>query len=125
MNYGNMICNKIKVYLFIRSKKSERFDHFWICLNIFLYCWCLLYYTLLFLMRLSDWVSFSVYMEIFERFFFRSFKKCPRSVNNSRTNCFCDFLGFGVLNAPPFHTHTTHPPHPRRQCQSSLPGKKI
>ena len=32
--------------------------------NVFLYCWCVLYYKLLFLMRLSDSVYFSVYIKI-------------------------------------------------------------
>ena len=46
---------------------------------------------------------FSVYMKICLRYSYR-FEKCPRSVNNSRTNFFCDFLWFGgiwgVLNGP-------------------------
>ena len=44
---------------------------------MFLYVWCVLYYKFLFLMSLSDSVSFSVYM--------KNLGKCPRSVNNFRT----------------------------------------
>ena len=35
-----------------------------------MYCWCGLYYKLLFLKCLSDSVTFSVYMNIFKRYIF-------------------------------------------------------
>ena len=79
--------------------------------------WSVLCYKWLCLMRLSDSVSFSVYTKIFWRYFDIFIEKCPRSVNNVRTNfLFLRFRGIsGVLNGPPPH------PHPRCQCQSSLP----
>ena len=40
----------------------ETFEKVWNCWNELLYLWCVLYYKLLFLMRLSYSVSFSVYM---------------------------------------------------------------
>ena len=49
-----------------------------------MYCWCVLYYKLLFLVRVSDSVSFSVYVNIFKRYILH-FLKMPRSVNTFRT----------------------------------------
>ena len=43
--------------------------------NVFLYFWCVLYYKLLCLMRLSDSVSFSVYMNIYLKMFLYIFLK--------------------------------------------------
>ena len=93
---------------------------FWICWNLFVYSWCVLYYNLLFLMRSSDSVSFSLYMKIFKRYCWTFFEKCPRSANNFVRNLFCfgGELGeiWGVLSGPPI-------PQSQRQCQSSLPGE--
>ena len=62
-------------------------------------------------------VIFRIYDYVLRVWFVNIFWNISRSVNNSRTNCLfraavtcCDLL-------PP-------PPHPRRQCQSSLPGEK-
>ena len=41
------------------------FDNFGFFENVVLYFWCVLYYKLLFLMRLSDSVSFSVSVNLF------------------------------------------------------------
>ena len=52
MNYGLSIYNKIRfIYLYFLDVSD-----FSIFLNgnIFAYCWCALYYKLIFLMRLSD-----------------------------------------------------------------------
>ena len=49
-------------------------------------------------MRLSDSVSFSVYMKIFKRLFYSFLEKCPRSVNNSRTNYVFAFF-FEILGS--------------------------
>ena len=48
--------------------------------NVLLYCWCVLYYKLRVLMRLSDALSFSVYMNIFPEFylFFENVQKCEQ-----------------------------------------------
>ena len=46
-------------------KNFENVRKTWIWENVFLYLWCALYYNLLFLIRLSDYVSFSVHMKIF------------------------------------------------------------
>ena len=58
---GNLVYNKI-----LKNEKFECLRFYflrncWIFGNVFLYCWCDLYYKLLLLMRLSDYVSFSVY----------------------------------------------------------------
>ena len=60
MNYGILIYNRIFSFL-------EIFQFFasFVLLEMCLYYWCVLYYELLFLMRLSDSVSFSVYRNIF------------------------------------------------------------
>ena len=44
---------------------KSHFSIFSFFCKCFLYCWCVLYYECLFLVRLSDSVSFSVYMNIF------------------------------------------------------------
>ena len=49
---------------FLKICIFEMFETFGISENVFLCCWCVLYYNLLVLMRLSDSVSFSVYMKI-------------------------------------------------------------
>ena len=54
----------------------EIFRIFWIVGNDVLYFWCVLYYKLLLFMRLSDSVSFSVYMNIFQRCFSTFLAKC-------------------------------------------------
>ena len=56
----------------------EMFEVFVFIGNIFVYFWCVLYYELLFLMRVSDAVSFSVYMKILLRYFmiFLMLQKC-------------------------------------------------
>ena len=59
MNYGNLRYNKIKVWFFEKC---------WFWGNELVYVGCVLYYELLFLIRLSDSVSFSVYMKIFSRY---------------------------------------------------------
>ena len=60
MSYGTLISNKLFVF--------EVFEHvrtFLISGNVLLYCWCVWYYSFEFLMRLSESVSFSVYINIF------------------------------------------------------------
>ena len=55
-------------YVILIYNKNETFDFFenvrcWGMFgNVFVYCWCVLYYKLLFLLRFSDSVTFSVYM---------------------------------------------------------------
>ena len=90
--------------------------------NVFLYFRCFLYYQLIFWMRLSDSVWFSVYMNIIFRYVFACLENCPRSVNNVRTILFFVIVGgdlWGPKWSPPSH------PHPQRQCQSSLPGEQM
>ena len=53
--------------------------------NVLLYCCCVLYYNLLFQMRLSSSCSFSVYEDISKMLFLTFLGTYPRSVNNSRT----------------------------------------
>ena len=68
--------------------------------NVCLSCWCVLYYKLLFLMRLSDSVSFAVYMNMFKDVFY-IFWKLSRSVNNFRTTFFYfqkNILVFSAVN---------------------------
>ena len=85
--------------------------YFW---NLFLYFGCVLYYKLLVLMRLSDSLSFSVYMKIFS--FFLNFLISQKCEHFSYERFF-EFLGnFGCPKWSP---------HPQRQCQSSLLGGKI
>ena len=57
MNYAILIYNI--------SKKLEYLDLFRKLGYDFGFCWCVLYYELLFLMRLSDSVYFSVYRKRF------------------------------------------------------------
>ena len=73
MNYGNLIYKEISFGKFFFS----RFRKMWVFGNVCLYFWCSLYYKLLFLMRLSDSVSFSVYEHIsFHLHFLKNVQKC-------------------------------------------------
>ena len=80
---------------------------------------CSIFWKVFFVL-LVCFVSFSVYMNIFQRICFHILlNKCPRSVNTFRTKYlfvfFCDFDGFGVLNA--------HPP-PSPASMSKFPSRK-
>ena len=77
-------------------------------------------------MRLSDSLYFlyigSYFKDMFQHLL-TIFGKCPRSVNNSRTNFFvCDLGGYleilGVLNGPPPLPHT----HPSPASMSKFPS---
>ena len=94
MNYGNLIYDKIKIY-FVEQVRCGA-----MCWNVFVYLWCVLYYTLLFLMRPWDSLSFSVYMKIFKRHFWTCFEK---------SNYFCKLFGVLVLNGPSPPRHTPIP----------------
>ena len=87
---------------------------------------CILVCFVLQIVIFNTFILFSVIFRIYEhilkmcfRIFFET--KCPRSVNNSRTNLWGVFLWICwdllVLNGPP--------PIPRRQYQGSLPGGKM
>ena len=116
MSYGNLIYNKIKTWFF------QYFRTFWDfrkCILVLLVC---LYYKFIFLMRLSDSVSFSVYMTICYKIVWtnvvKMFQKCEQY---SYELSFVFVCGFGVnFGSPKWSPH----PHPRRQCQRSLPGEK-
>ena len=116
-------------FLFVCSCLSNIFGFFygW---NVFLYCWCVLYYKLLFLMRLSDSLSFSVYMNIFQRYFRTFFEhfmnKCLRSVNNSRTKDSLWFFRFGRIFKDLWGPIWSPPPPPSPASMSKSPpgGKK-
>ena len=69
------------------------FENVGISFNELVYSWCALYCKLLFWTRLSDSLSFSVYRNIFKRYFSTFLKKCPRSVNSFRTNYLLRFEG--------------------------------
>ena len=85
-----------KIWIFDFCRKN------WICWNICLHFGCVLYYKLLCLMRLSDSVSFSVYMKIFWRYFWTFLENMSQKCEQfSYELLFCDCLGFGVLNGPP------------------------
>ena len=77
MNYGRLIYYEMKTF--------EKFRKCCFCLGgaVCLYCWCTLCYKLLFLMRVLDSVSFSVYMNILKTNIY--YLKMSRSVNNVRT----------------------------------------
>ena len=66
MNYGSLIYNKILIsfsfFVFDFQKENRT-----LCfpLNYYFVFWCALYYKMIFVMRLSDSVSFSVYLKIF------------------------------------------------------------
>ena len=83
--------------------------------------WCNLYYKLLFLMRLSDAVSFSVYMNIFQTYLCYTCGKMTQKCEQfSHELFFCDFGRFVVLNAP------HHSPTPSPASMSKFPpGEKI
>ena len=86
MKYGSLIYNEIKkdeTLAFLDCSCLGGFVR-----NGFVYCWCGLFYKLIFLMRLSYSVSFSVYMKIFQRDFLHV-RKMSRSVNNFRTKYIC------------------------------------
>ena len=87
---------------------------------------CFVYHKLLFLMRWSDSLSFSVYMKIFWRCFSTFLENVPEVRTIFVRNIFGDIWGiWGDLFGPKwFPTHPpTHPhPQPWRQCQRSLPG---
>ena len=55
MDYGNLIYNKIIFEVF---EKVRCFENVWICWTCIFYFWCVLYYKLLILLRLSDSVYF-------------------------------------------------------------------
>ena len=61
MNYGSLIHNNT----FLKIKKFEIVG----LLNMFLYVWRVLYYKLLIFMSLSDSVSVSVHVNMFQSFF--------------------------------------------------------
>ena len=93
------------------------FRSFEIVVNAFYYYWCVLYYKLLFLMRISDSVSFSVYMNIFWWCVSTCLEKCPEVwthfVRTVFGECFCDFC---LICCPPH-------PHPWRQSKFPTRGK--
>ena len=71
MNYGVLVYSKNKLLKLL--KLFDCFEKLDLGGNILLYCWCVLYYKLLFLMRLSDSLSFSVYRNTyFEGLFFEN-----------------------------------------------------
>ena len=93
MNYGNLIYFFVYIYRFFLL-----FIFFW---NILLYIWCVLYYKLLFLLRLSGSVSFSVYKDIL-KMLFTFFEKCPEVWTIFVRTLFLSFFGiYGILNGPP------------------------
>ena len=113
MNYQSLIYNKKKrLLLFFFVFRFSIFS------NIFWHFWSGLCYRLLFLMRLSDSVYFFVQMKIFCFFsdfiFWKMSQKCEQ-YSYDLFVIFGDFFGF--MGSP-------HP-HPRRQCQSSLPGERM
>ena len=62
-----MINRKIKMWICLNlSDLFKMFEDFQCFENVFVCCWCVLYSELIFLMRLSDSVSFSVYMNMFK-----------------------------------------------------------
>ena len=81
MDYGKNIYNE-KSLTCLKPKVFYR--NCWNWGNVFWYYWCGLYYRWLFLMCLSDSLTFSVYMNIFKRCFVH-FLKNVQSVNNVRT----------------------------------------
>ena len=87
--------------------------------NMFLYSWCVLYYSFLFLMPLWDSVSVIVCMNRFERDVSTFFENCPRSVNNFRTivfvRCLVTCWDDWVLNGPP--------PPPSLASMSKFPSR--
>ena len=83
---------KILLEVFLKKKKNE----LWMFGNMVLYSWFVLYYKLIFLMRLSDSVSFSVYMKILQIIFL--IFQMSRSVNNFRE--YCVFVFFGICSPP-------------------------
>ena len=105
MNYWFLIYNK-QNWTF--RKKRRKFG---IVGNVFLCCWCVLYYKLFFFNACIGFrVIFCIYDHILKLF---HSSKLSRSVNNYRTNCFfCD------LFSPPH-------PHPRRQSIFPSRGKHI
>ena len=65
---------------YIAKMYFEHFENirtFWICWKCVFYFGCVLSYKLLFSMRLSDSVSFSVYMNMFKKYACTFFEKCP------------------------------------------------
>ena len=116
MNYVNLLWQKMNYlnYLHFSLYCFFRFvSMFGIVSNVFLYFWSALYYKLLILMRLSNSVYFSVYMNIFQRYVFTIFEKCPEVWTIFVRTIFWDVFCFGgiggVLNGPPTPTHThTH-----------------
>ena len=85
---------------------------------IFVLLVCVVSY--LFLMCLSDSVSFPVYKKIFETYLFACLETCLEVWTNFvRSVCLWFVWTFRPKWSPSPH------PHPRRQCQSSLPGEKI
>ena len=82
----------------------DNFRTFWIFGNVFVYFWCVLYLSFSFVMRLSDSVSFSVYMNIFKRYCSTVLEKMSRSVNKFRTKyyfvIFCDLCDYLVPSPP-------------------------
>ena len=65
MNYGKLIYNKVNKNIFETFRFVEVLD----LLKYICVFWCVLYYTFLFLMRLSFCVCFSVYRKIVQRCF--------------------------------------------------------
>ena len=79
MIYGNLIYDKI-IFEFYKMFEFVGFVEMYFCILGVL---CII--NCYFLMRFSDSVSFTVYMNIFQNIFL-TILKMSRSVNNSRTN---------------------------------------
>ena len=99
----------------------ELFGFVW---KIFLYFRCVLYSKLLFWMRLSYLVSFSVYMKIFQRYFlifvfWKMFQKCEQFSYKLFFVIFCDLWG-PKWSPPPLPT-----PNPGFNVKVPFRGKQI
>ena len=101
---------------------SKMFDWGGIVWNVFLYFWCVLYYKLLFWMRLSEFVYFLYIGTYFKCIFDICWTNVPEVWTIFVRTIFLRLFGiFGVLNGPP----PTPIPIPGVNVKLPFRGKEI